>query len=126
MVDVSMEDIFAQQERERQTRERLKSLEAELEAKIKKKASELERALGDALLDQRIKELEQVVRQLVAHNNLILEPHVVDRLRLRMLTENAEEVLRDDRTPKADGGRSSGTDGNLHGKEKQANDTIKT
>jgi hypothetical protein len=43
--------------------------------------------------NQRIDKLEQVLREMVAHNRRYLKTHVQNRLRLTMLTKQAEKLL---------------------------------
>jgi len=43
--------------------------------------------------NNRINELKQALRQLVAHNNLFLKTHVSNRERLKMLIAQAERAL---------------------------------
>ena len=63
--------------------------------------------------NMRIKELEQVVRQLIAHNNLFLKSRISNNVRLRLLTKNAETVLGDDN------GSIQRADADLHGKKEE-------
>lgn len=47
--------------------------------------------------NKRIKDLEQAVRQLVAHNNEYLKTRIQNRLQLRTLTQNASRLLPEER-----------------------------
>ena len=65
--------------------------------------------------NMRIKELEQVVRQLIAHNNLFLKSRISNNVRLRLLTKNAETILGNDYGSI----QIQGADADLHGKRKE-------
>ena len=57
--------------------------------------------------NKQIKELKQVLRQLVAHGNLFLETHISKRDELKILLAQAEEAL---------GGDDIGNDSDSNGK----------
>lgn len=43
--------------------------------------------------NKRITKLEQALREMIAHNRLYLKTHIQNRLRLKLLTKQAEKLL---------------------------------